>query len=88
MVFTLKPFRKKMKKFMFWIPNHLGKSYKIIKGIMRTGKWGLEEVVEEEGEEGGEEGGEGRILGLQSNQIVKRMRILRRKQNHLGIFVN
>jgi hypothetical protein len=31
---------------------------------------------------------EGRILGLQSNQIVKRMRKLRRKQNPLGIFVN
>jgi hypothetical protein len=50
---------------------------------MRTSKRGLKVVVEEGGEEGRKE-----ILGLQSNQIVKRMRKLRRRQNHLGIFVN
>jgi hypothetical protein len=52
---------------------------------MKTSKRGLEVVVEGEGEEG--KHGRKEILGLQSNQIVKRMRKLRRRQNHLDIFV-
>jgi hypothetical protein len=52
---------------------------------MRTSKRGLEVVVEEGGESWNLRK---EILGLQSNQVVKRMRKLRRRPNHLDMFVN